>query len=117
MVIKPYQFFVSKDNNEDNFIEKNYANYDFCVSDLSEYLGVSASYAGKKFRNKFGQSFNNYLSELRIEKATELLTTSDIKIGKIGEMCGFSDRSNFHRQFVKLVGCSPRQWRESDGKL
>jgi AraC-like DNA-binding protein len=32
----------------------------------------------------------------------------------IGEMAGFSDRSNFHHQFVKFVGCSPRQWRESN---
>ena len=95
-----------------DFIEKNYTNYDFCVSDLSDYLGVSASYAGKKFRNKFGQSFNNYLSELRIEKAAELLTTSNIKLGKLGEMCGFRTDAYFVTIFKKIKKMSPQEYRK-----
>jgi len=96
------------------FIEKNYNNYDFCVSDLAEYLGVSTSYAGKKFRNKFGQSFNTYLSELRIEKASELLVSSDMKIGKIGEMCGFRTDAYFVTIFKKIKKMSPQEFRKQN---
>ena len=96
------------------FIEKNYNNYDFCVSDLAEYLGVSTSYAGKKFRNKFGQSFNTYLSELRIEKASQLLISTDMKIGKIGEMCGFRTDAYFVTIFKKIKQISPQEFRKQN---
>ena len=46
-----------------------------------------------------------------------LLENKELSINIVGEMCGFSDRSNFHRQFVKIVGCSPKQWRECDGNM
>jgi AraC-like DNA-binding protein len=38
-----------------------------------------------------------------------------VSINVVGEMAGFSDRANFYRQFVKFVGCSPREWRETNG--
>ena len=54
---------------------------------------------------------------MRIEDAKALLL-SDKKMSSnlIGEMVGFSDRSNFHRQFTRLVGCSPKKWRETEGE-
>ena len=45
-----------------------------------------------------------------------LLEDKQASTNLVGEMCGFSDRSNFHTQFVKLVGCSPKKWRETNGK-
>ena len=44
-----------------------------------------------------------------------LLDKKDTSINLIGEMAGFSDRSNFHRQFTRLVGCSPKKWRDTSG--
>ena len=52
-----------------------------------------------------------------IEEAKKMLIENmDFPINIIGELAGFSDRSNFHRQFVKSTGCSPKHWRESGGK-
>ena len=67
--------------------------------------------------NDKGQDFRTWRTNLRINDAkTMLLANKNISINAIGERCGFSDRSNFHRQFQKIVGCSPKQWRESGGK-
>ena len=65
-----------------------------------------------------GVDFKTWRTQLRIEEAKRiLLEDKDISINAAGEMAGFSDRSNFHRQFVKIVGCSPKQWREFNGNF
>ena len=67
--------------------------------------------------NDKGQDFRTWRTNLRINDAkTMLLANKNISINAVGERCGFSDRSNFHRQFQKIVGCSPKQWRDSGGK-
>ena len=81
-------------------------------SRIINFITAHSEISEEKFRNKFGQSFNNYLSELRIEKATELLTTSDIKIGKIGEMCGFRTDAYFVTIFKKIKKMSPQEYRK-----
>lgn len=65
-----------------------------------------------------GLDFRKWRTELRINDAKlMLLANKNISVNAIGERCGFSDRSNFHRQFQKMVGCSPKQWRDCDGHL
>ena len=65
-----------------------------------------------------GQDFRTWRTELRIRDAKAmLLANKNISVNAIGERCGFSDRSNFHRQFQKIVGCSPKQWRDCGGRL
>jgi two-component system response regulator YesN len=60
------------------------------------------------------KDFNTWRTTLRIEDAKIiLLDNRELPISLVGEMVGFSDRSNFHRQFTKIAGCSPKKWRES----
>ncbi len=52
----------------------------------------------------------------KLEDAKKLLLQDkDSSINMIADISGFSDRSNFHRQFTKIVGCSPKEWRETNG--
>ena len=68
------------------------------------------------FASRMGMDFKTWRTNLRIEEAKRLLIENpELSTHIISEMSGFSDRSNFHRQFVKVVGCSPKQWRESGG--
>ena len=70
------------------------------------------------FATKKGVDFRTWRTNLRIDEAKSLLLENkDASINIIAEASGFSDKSNFHRQFVKIVGCSPKEWRDSDGKL
>ena len=98
--------------------QKRYCEYDKSREEIAAELNTTKEALHQYFVTKKGMDFMTWRTTLRIEEAKKMLIENrDFSINIVGEMCGFSDRSNFHRQFVKLVGCSPRQWRESDGKL
>ena len=98
--------------------QKRYCEYDKSREDIARELNTTRESLHHYFVTRKGMDFNTWRTELRIEEAKRMLIENrDFSINIIGELSGFSDRSNFHRQFVKLVGCSPRQWRESGGKL
>jgi AraC-like DNA-binding protein len=97
---------------------KRYCELDMSRDDIAKELKTTKESLHHYFVTKKGVDFNTWRTELRIEEAKRMLIeNTDFSINIIGELAGFSDRSNFHRQFVKLVGSSPRQWRESGGKL
>lgn len=96
--------------------EKRYREYDKSREDIAKELRTSKESLHMYFTTVKKIDFRTWRTELRIEDAKKLLLedkTTSINI--IGEMAGFSDRANFYRQFVKVVGCSPREWRESNG--
>lgn len=69
------------------------------------------------FLDRKGVDFNTWRTMERVEEAkVRLLEDVDMPLHIVGEACGFSDRSNFHRQFVRFTGCSPKQWRDSGGR-
>mgnify|MGYP003513421459 FL=1 len=96
--------------------EKRYREYDKSREDIAKELRTSKESLHMYFTTVKKIDFRTWRTELRIEEAKKLLledkTTS---INTIGEMAGFSDRANFYRQFVKIVGCSPKEWRENNG--
>ena len=93
-------------------IEREFSNPDFCLSDVASYLDITASYAGKKFRSSFHQSFNAYLSDFRVSKAVQLLQTTNHKIKEVGELCGFRTTAYFVTVFKKQMGISPQEFRK-----
>lgn len=98
--------------------KKRYCEYDKSREEIAAELNTTKEALHHHFVTRKGVDFMTWRTELRIEEAKRMLIENkDFSINIIGELSGFSDRSNFHRQFVKLVGCSPKQWRESDGKL
>lgn len=98
--------------------QKRYREYDKSREEIADEIGTTKELLNLFFAREVGKDFRAWRTELRIEDAKALLL-SDRKISTnmIGEMVGFSDRSNFHRQFTKLVGCSPKHWRDTDGKI
>lgn len=97
--------------------EKRYREYDNSREEVAEQLHTTKETLQLYFSMKIGKDFRTWRTELRIEDAKKMiLSDQKLSINQIGEICGFSDRSNFHRQFTKIVGCSPKKWRETDGK-
>ena len=97
---------------------KMYCEYDKTRDQIAEELNTSKDLLHMYFMTKVGVDFRTWRTNLRIEEAKKmLLENKDASINIIAETSGFSDKSNFHRQFVKIVGCSPKQWRDSNGKL
>lgn len=98
--------------------QKKYREYDKSREEIAEQLGTSKELLQLYFTVKIGEDFRTWRTRLRIEDAkVMLLEDKTASTNLIAEATGFSDRSNFHRQFTKTVGCSPKEWRETDGKV
>lgn len=97
--------------------EKRFREYDRTRDEIARELQTSKELLHLYFATRMGVDFRTWRTNLRIEEAKSLLLENkDASINIIAEASGFSDKSNFHRQFVKIVGCSPKEWRDSDGK-
>lgn len=97
--------------------EKRYRRCDQSHDEIARELNTSNKLLYSYFSEVMKQDFRTWRTGLRVADAKILLLErKDLSIQLVSEMVGFSDRSNFHRQFTKIVGCSPKQWRESSGK-
>lgn len=96
--------------------QKRFREYDKSREEIARELNTTKEVLNHYFISRKKVDFKTWRTELRIEEAKRLLL-QDKKASTniIAEASGFSDRSNFHRQFVKIVGYSPKQWRDSDG--
>ena len=96
--------------------QKKFSEYDKSREEVAKELGTTKEFLHMYFTVHKGMDFKTWRTELRVEESKRLLLeTKELSTNVIGEVAGFSDRSNFHRQFVRLVGCTPKQWRDSDG--
>ena len=111
--------FAKLDQAVEEWIERKlYCEYDKTRDQVAEELHTSKEILNLYFSTKIGVDFRTWRTNLRIEEAKKLLLENkEASINIVAEASGFSDKSNFHRQFVKLVGCSPKNWRENNGKI
>ena len=91
------------------YIKKKYAE-DISLNTVAEYLNLSAGYLSILFKKETGQNFIDYLIQLRMEKAKELLRTTELKIYEVSKMVGYENIYYFSRIFSKMVGVSPKQY-------
>ena len=84
------------------------------MDDLAARMGVSRAYLRNIFFESKGASPQEYLSQCRIEKAKELLSQTDMGVGKIGSAVGYSDPLAFSKFFKTHVGASPNKYRAGD---
>ena len=97
--------------------DKKFREYDRTRDEIARELRTTKEILHIYFSTKIGVDFRTWRTNLRIEEAKHLLLENkDASTHIIAEASGFSDKSNFHRQFVKIVGCSPKEWRDSGGK-
>ncbi len=80
---------------------------------------ISVRECGRCFQSKIGMSPGNYLNDYRIRSAAQLLLSTEDSITTVAEKCGFSSCSYFGKSFLKMIGCTPKEYRRSgrqDGK-
>lgn len=94
-----------------SYIEKNYAERT-CLKDLCKTAHMSESTLLRHFHQALGLSPMDYLMRLRIRKASELLRQTSLNITQVAFQVGFSDSNYFSRQFRKVAGHSPREFRK-----
>ena len=93
-----------------NDFSQNYAD-DYTLEGLAAQYGLSPSYLAHSFKKITGTSVINYLRLCRITAAKKLLASSDMPVSRIVASCGFSDHSNFSREFRQETGISPTEFR------
>lgn len=95
------------------FIDQNYADLNMNLNYIADTLQISPSYLSRKFKERHQKSVIDYLYEVRIEKAVNLLDTTDLKISAIALMCGFQDSNAFIRIFKKQKGITPGKYKSN----
>lgn len=94
------------------YVEKNYYK-DLSVELLSCFFYMSRSYLSHLFKEQTGEKFVDYLNRIRIEKAKQLLLSSDKKMYQVAKAVGYDNIKYFFRVFKKWTGETPEQWRAS----
>ena len=78
---------------------------------VAEATYFSPSYCENRFKKEMGKSIINYLIDVRISEAKNLISGSDMPLSDVSERVGFEDYNYFARIFKKRVGYTPRQYR------
>lgn len=78
---------------------------------LAKKCFYNPSYFSRLFREKFGMSMMEYITRKRLDRAVDLLSTTDLSVEKISEVAGFTDRNNMYRAFSRYLGSSPLKYR------
>ena len=86
------------------------------VNDLAEHYEMSPNYFSSMFKKEMSRSAVNYITELRINQARELLYHSELSVVDISKKVGYEDSQYFFRVFKKYLGMTPLQYREESRK-
>ena len=91
-------------------IHENY-NQKLSLKQLAAKYYINAAYLGQLFIQKHNMTFHDYLTDIRMEKAAELLRSSNYSIYQIAEMTGVPNSNYFHRLFRKRHNCTPLEYK------
>lgn len=95
-----------------HFIMDNYANPELTLGSVAGYVGLNEKYFSSRFTKEEGMTFSNYLTEVRIRKARELMEQTDLKIYEISQSVGYNSVEHFTRVFKKICQVSPGAYRK-----
>ena len=96
------------------YIESHYGQH-ISLDTLARLAGLSPKYFCRYFRAIVHRSPIDYLNFYRVERASFLLSSSDMTVAEVAYHCGFNDSSFFIKQFRHYKGMTPRRYREEHG--
>lgn len=95
----------------ESYIKGNYSKVDLSMKDAAEHVYVSVSYLGMIIKRETGKTFTEYLTDIRLERAKQLLTQSNMKNYEIAEACGYATPAYFSTVFRGSMGMTPSEYR------
>jgi YesN/AraC family two-component response regulator len=93
-----------------NLVNSNLTNTDFSVDHLCLELGLNRTKLYSTIKSATGMSLGNYIRKIRLDKAAELLRTTDMTISEVGYTVGLESPSYFTRSFKEQFGVSPSEY-------
>lgn len=92
-------------------IRKTYMSDEISLNTIAAEVGMSPSYFSSIFSKETGKTFVEYLTEIRMDRAKELLMCSSMKTSEIGYEVGYKDPHYFSYIFKKTQNCTPKEFR------
>jgi transcriptional regulator GlxA family with amidase domain len=83
------------------------------TSDLAGLVRLSTSHFARAFKGTFGRSPQKFIVDCRVERAQQVMLTSDQPLCGVALTCGFADQAHLSRVFHRLVGAPPHRWRRA----
>jgi two-component system, response regulator YesN len=104
---------VKKKDRFDDYISEHFDQYSFSTKQMADYFNLTPSNLSHVFRQEKGVTITEYVNHLRIEKAKELLITTNNPLQEIVNDIGYVDVSSFVRKFKNEIGMTPGKYRKS----
>ncbi|MEZ0536387.1 response regulator [Caldicellulosiruptoraceae bacterium PP1] len=95
-----------------SYINDNFSDKELSIMKIANYFYFSPNYLCNIFKKATGKTINDYITEVRIEKAKAFLKDRSIKLYEVAEMVGFGDPNYFSSIFKKKVGVTPSVFKE-----
>ncbi|MCC8067667.1 MAG: response regulator [Clostridiales bacterium] len=96
------------------YIDRNFTDENISLKEVAGYVNVSANYFSAVFSQEMQQTFVEYLTQKRMERAKELLRGSELRSAEVAAKVGYKDPHYFSFVFRKTQGCTPRDYRAAE---
>jgi len=97
-----------------NIINEMYMDQNLSITKIAELSNMSTTHLGRMFKKLTSKSIVDYINEIRIEKAKELLISSQSSVNEISEQTGFTTSSYFYTVFKKYTSMTPNEFRQAN---
>ncbi|WP_127579598.1 helix-turn-helix domain-containing protein [Paenibacillus koleovorans] len=94
------------------YIADHFNNPDLSLNHLSDAFAISPKYVSQLFKEEFGDKFIDYVTNIRMEKAKQLLVRTNLPIQDVAEQVGYLHSFSFIRVFKKAAGMTPGDYRK-----
>ncbi|MBW4846900.1 MAG: helix-turn-helix domain-containing protein [Lachnospiraceae bacterium] len=99
-----------------HFIQEHYCE-NLSTADLSQRFGLSANYISNLLKASLGIRYSEFVTQLRLSHARELLISTEQSIKDITSACGYYSQSHFTKLFIEHEGCTPVEYRKKHTTL
>ncbi|HEY0828448.1 MAG TPA: response regulator [Bacilli bacterium] len=93
-----------------HYCQRHYAE-DITLSQVAEFVGYNKAYFSSLFKKNSDVPFWDYLTRIRVDKAKELLETSELNVYEVGKRVGYHNPSHFGKMFKDAVGLTPAEFK------
>ncbi len=94
------------------FLDSNYGDPDLSLAMVADKFNISVPYLSSLFKSSAGVNFSNYVEDLRIDKAKDLLKNTSMTVGEIAAATGYGSSNSFCRAFKRVTGDSTSEYRK-----
>lgn len=96
-------------------MQKKYRDKDYSAKKLAEDLGTNTRYISAVVNVRFHMNYTSFVNKYRIEEAMSILVDKryqNLRMEEVSDMVGFANRQSFYASFYRVVGTTPREYRQ-----